>query len=53
VAKQKIALLLLKRFPEFKVETTAYFATAKQYGGPWLQQNAETIDEVLRHLEAR
>ncbi len=50
VAKQRIALLLLKKFPEFKEETIAFLTAAKKQNGPWLQQNTETIDEVLASL---
>jgi hypothetical protein len=52
LAKQKIALLLLKRYPDFKAETVAFLTTVDKDHG-WTQQNAETIDEVLRSFSAK
>jgi len=50
LAKQKVALLLMKRFPEFKMETTAFLNATKAHGA-WYEQNAETIEEVLNHFK--
>jgi len=35
LAEQKVALLLLKRFPEFKVETITFLLDARERGSPW------------------
>lgn len=54
LAKQKIALLLLKKYPEFKAETVAFLRDLQARGGGipegWVAQNASTIDEVLEYF---
>lgn len=51
VAHQKISLLLLKRYPEFKDETLHFLMYAKSRNDPWAQSNIEEINTVLRHFE--
>ena len=53
LAKQKVALLLMKRFPEFSAETIAFLETAAILRGAWVDQNTDTIDEVLDHLKGK
>jgi hypothetical protein len=50
LAKQKVALLLLKRFPEYKAETVAFLRDSQKLGGPWLQQNVSQVDDVLDYF---
>jgi hypothetical protein len=50
LAKQQLALLLLKRYPEFKDETAAFLNKLKLMNVPWAQQNVQTIDDVLNHF---
>jgi len=52
IAKQKVALLLLKRYPEYKTETIEFLSDAKKRGGPWVDQNAIQIEDVLAHFTA-
>ena len=52
-AKQRVALLLMKKFPEYKEATSAFLVAAKREGSPWLKQNAETVDEVLSCFRAK
>jgi hypothetical protein len=52
LAKQQIALLLLKRFPDFKAETAAFLAGTEKLNDPWFRQNANTIKEVLTALKS-
>ena len=53
LAKQKVALLLMKRFPEFSAETIAFLETAAILRGACVDQNTDTIDEVLDHLKGK
>jgi hypothetical protein len=50
LGKQKIALLLLKRYPEYKTETVEYLSAAKRRNDPWTQQNISTIEHLLKLL---
>lgn len=50
VAKQQIALLLLKRCPNFKSETVAFLSESKRRNDDWTKQNIQTIDQVLNHF---
>ena len=52
LAKQTIALLLLKRYPDFKKETVAYLTSANKDHG-WFKQNTETIGEVFHYFNAK
>ncbi len=53
VAKQKVALLLLKRFPEYSDETVEFLPATKEIGGSWSTQNAKEIDSVLKHFAGK
>jgi hypothetical protein len=53
LAKQKIALLLLRKFPEFKEETIAFLVDARTVNSPWVAQNKAVIDTVLTYFELR
>src|SRR3954454_21756441 len=53
IGKQKVALLLLKRYPEYKDETIELLADAKKRGGPWVDQNATQIEDVLAHFATK
>jgi hypothetical protein len=53
LAKQKVALLLMKKFPEFKEETIAFLGSAVILRGTWVDQNTDTIDEVLDYLKRK
>lgn len=48
--KQLIALLLLKRYPEFKDETIAFLNDAMSRKDDWTKQNISTIRLVLDHF---
>jgi hypothetical protein len=50
LAKQQIALLLLKRYPEYQNETIEFLTQSKLRSGPWTQQNLSTIDHLLNHF---
>jgi hypothetical protein len=47
LAKQKVAILLLKRYPEYKDETIEFLADSKMLNGPWYNQNARQVQNVL------
>jgi hypothetical protein len=51
IAHQKVALLLLKRYPEFKNETQHFLSDAKNRNDPWTQNNIGEIDAVLKDLQ--
>ena len=53
VAKQKVALLLLKRYPEYKTGTIEFLRDAKKRGGPWVDQNVVRIEDVLAYFAAK
>jgi hypothetical protein len=53
IAKQKVALLLLKRYSEYQTETIEFLSDAKKRGGPWVDQNAAQIEDVLAHFTAK
>ena len=53
IGKQKVALLLLKRYAEYQTETIEFLADAKKRGGPWTEQNAVQIEDVLAHFAAK
>jgi hypothetical protein len=50
IAKQRVALLLLKRYPEYADETANFLMGAKAQNGGWVTQNLIQIDEVLRYF---
>lgn len=52
LAKQKVALLLLKRYMEFRNETIAFLSDARASAHPWASQNAAQIDDVLNSLRS-
>lgn len=47
LAKQKVALLLLKRFPEYSEETVQFLLEVKEIESGWVKQNLKQIDAVL------
>lgn len=53
LGKQKTALLLLKRFPEYREETIAFLTDAKTRGDPWANQNAVQIDDILQYFASQ
>ena len=53
LSKQKAAILLLKRYPEYRAETIELLEDAKQRGGPWASQNSSQIEDVLTYLRAK
>src|SRR4051794_21970888 len=52
IGKQKVALLLLKRYPEYKNETIELLSDAKKRGGSWADENAMQIEDVLAYFAA-
>ena len=51
LAHQKVSLLLLKRYSEFKNETLHFLKDAKSRNDAWTQNNINEIDAVIIHLE--
>jgi hypothetical protein len=51
-AKQRIALLLLKQFPEYSKETVSFLNEATHEGG-WATMYQKQIKEVVDYLERR
>src|SRR5271155_3165722 len=47
LAKQMVALLLLKRYPEFKNETTEFLTDARARGDAWFSQNKTVIEGII------
>ena len=52
IAHQKVALLLLKRYPEFRNETIHFLKDANGRGESdgWVRTNASEIKSVMDHL---
>src|SRR5262249_32968726 len=53
VVKQQIALLLLKRYPEYVNETVEFLTNSKRANHAWAQQNMSTIDDLLGYFSQR
>jgi hypothetical protein len=53
VAEQKVALLLLKRYREYKTETIEFLRDAKKRGAPRVDQNVVQIEDVLAYFAAK
>ncbi|MBI5910692.1 MAG: hypothetical protein HY848_12165 [Betaproteobacteria bacterium] len=51
LAKHKVALLLLKKYPEYGSETIEFLEDAKKVNHPWTEQNRGQVDSVIRFLE--
>ena len=47
IAKQKVAILQLKSFPEYREETVAFLEDAKGRSGGWTEQNIVQIENVI------
>jgi hypothetical protein len=52
-AKQRIALLLLKQFPEYSNETVSFLNEANQHKDGWAKNYQNQIEEVLNHFERK
>jgi hypothetical protein len=51
LVKQKVALMLLSKFPEYSYETQSFLEEARSLGGNWYHQNARTIDGVVDRIK--
>jgi hypothetical protein len=52
-AKQRIALLLLKKFPEYSDETVSFLSEAKKQPSGWAQGYQNEIDAVVEYFERK
>jgi hypothetical protein len=52
LAKQRVSILLLRRYPEYQEETLEFLNGTKKDGGPWFSQNQTQIERVIEHFEA-
>ena len=49
-AKQRIALLLLKQFPEYSKETVSFLSEAMKHEDGWAQSYRSQIEDVLKYF---
>ncbi len=52
LAKQKVALLLLRRYPEYRSETNEFLKEASTPDSVWAQNNKRQIEAVLKHFQS-
>ncbi len=50
LAEQKVALMLLKRFPEYRNETVTFLKDAKERAGYWFEQNSQQVNHILEYF---